>query len=187
MEIEFVRTTEFWLGFLGGNGVGGLFAYLVKKEIDKRYENKSNEKGYQDALEKKKKIIHEVMGMIDEFEFKNENLGLIDDENGVPIKEEKIEDIYVEYFVKIFEKLSKDKIYLQEDTLNKLESLRTSYVNYIAGKNTIIDNHQNDYEITHAIEKLNKEFLEETSYEFNILLENIKYNERRDIQEKLGI
>lgn len=186
MEIEFIKTSEFWMGFLGGNGVGGILTYWVKKIIDKKYESKNHEKGYQNALEQKKNIVSNVIKMIDEFKFRKKNLGLIDDENGVPIAEETIENIYVEYFIKIFEKLKHDKLYLSEKTLKNIEVLETDYSDYSDIKNKIMGEYH-DNEKSQAIKKINEDFLDKTSFKFNTLIESITYNERRDIQEKLGL
>jgi len=181
---EYIKTTEFLIAIL--SGIGGLLIYWMKKIIDEKYKSKNHEKGYQDALEEKKKFIKEMIEIIENFEFRKKDLGLINDENGVPIAEETIENIYAEYFVEIFERLNEDKVYLGKDTFKKLESLKGNYMDYMSSRNIINDNYSDDESIF-ALKKLNEELLEKTSFDFNGLLENIKYKEQEDIQKKLGL
>ena len=166
--------------------IGAIFGFSSNYFL-KKYERK-NEISKEEAKEyfkQKRIVLNESLRLISEYEITRETLhDFYYDNNDVPIKIVTKEDIYRKYFLKIFGYLHANRFYLEEDTIKKLDLLKVDYYNFIV-REKIILNESNDDEIPDSLETLIRNLYSETYRNFNILNEEIKYDEVKEFKSKV--
>ena len=161
----------------------GFFSNYFVKKLDRRNEiSKEESKEY---FKQKRLVLNESLKLISEYELTIETLhDYSTDDSGVPIKIVTKEDIYEKYFLKIFGYLHANRLYLEKDTIKKLDILKRSYYEYIVGKKIILEEY-NDVETPKSLENLTKNLFDTTYKEFNSLNEEVKYDEVQGFRQKV--
>jgi len=147
--------------------------FEVTKDIAKEY--------YKD----KKIVLTKALQLISDYETSMETLhDFIDDEHGVPVKILKKEDVFAKYFKLIFEYLHVHRLYLNSETIKKLDLLKNNYHNYILESKFITSEMDNE-DMSMSFDKLNEKLYQDARINFHKLIEEIKYDEIKNLKEKL--
>jgi hypothetical protein len=166
--------------------IGTLFGFFSNywfKKLDNKFEiTKEISKEY---YKDKKNIIEKTLQLISDYETKLATLhDFIEDENGIPIKELKKEDIFTKYFLLIFEYLHSHRFYLENETIVKLDKLVDLYHHYKLDIK-FITSELDPEDIPTEIETRNQKLFEDANVLFNELKEQIKFGEMKNLKAKM--
>lgn len=167
--------------------VGAIFGFLgnyILQRLNRKHEiTKEIAKEY---FKEKSDVLRKATQLSINYQFKLETLhDFIEDENGIPIAELKKEDVYVKYFLLIFEYLHANRFYLEEDTIVKLDKLVDFYHAYKLDEKVIISE-RDKKDIADELKKLKEKLFQDTQVLFNGLKEQIKFKEIKNFKDKIG-
>lgn len=163
------------LGFAGN--------YILQKLNRKHEITKKEAKEY---FKEKRNVLTKAIRLIADYEFKMNTLyDFVEDNNGVPIRQLQIEDVFAKYFELIFEYLHSNRFYLEEQTIEKLDRLVDIYHLYKLDTKVIISE-QDDSDIPNAILSRKQQLFSDAQVCFNELKEQVKFDEIRNFQAKIG-
>ena len=185
MENFILENTSAIFGLLGTivGGIGTFFSTYFFKKYDRKNEiSKEEAKEY---FKQKRIVLNESLKLISKYELIIETLhDFYEDNNGVPVKMITKEDIYSKYFLKIFGYLHSHRLYLEEDTIKRLDSLKKDYFNFLIGKKIILVEF-NDDEKYKSLESLKNNLYTQTVQNFDGLNKKIKYDEIQLFKNKV--
>ena len=168
-------------GILGT--VIGFFGNYFLQKINQKFEITKDVA--QDYYKGKKIVLTKTLQLISNYEFEIKTLhDFIEDDKGVPIGMFKKEDIYTNHFLLIFEYLHSNRIYLEDETIKKLDNLVSFYHNYIL-HTKVIKSEMDPDDMILAIESEKQKLFDETEVLFNGLLEQIKFDEIKNFKAKM--
>ena len=147
--------------------------FEVTKEVAKEY------------YQQKKNVLEKALQLISDNETKIKTLyDFFEDEYGRLVSEVKKEDIYAKYFLLIFEYLHSHRLYLEDETITKLDKLVGFYHSYKLDIKVIVSE-LNSGDRTNEIASKKEKLFQDTEILFNGLKEEIKFDEIRNFKEKL--
>ena len=168
-------------------GIGAIFGFFSSyffKKIDRKYDiSKEEAKEY---FKQQREVLNKALQLISEYEISKETrFDFYEDDYGVPIAEVTKEDIYTQYFLKIFEYLNINRLYLEEDSIKKLDVLKKYYYAHILDIKVIISKNQDEKDISKELNEKKVILVKETEEKFNRLIDQIKYRDALIFQEKV--
>jgi len=167
--------------------IGVIFGFLGNyflQSLNRKYEIMKEEA--KEYFKKKRNVLTKTAQLSADYQFKLETLhDFTEDENGIPIGVVKKEDVYVKYFLLIFEYLHVNRFYLEENTIIKLDELVGYYHKYKLAEKVIISEKDED-DIADELEELKEKLFEATQVLFNGLIEQIKFKEIKNFKAKIG-
>jgi hypothetical protein len=166
--------------------LGALFGFFSNywfKKLDNKFEvTKDIAKNY---YKEKQKVLTTTLQLISDYETKLETLhDFIEDDNGVTIKELKKEDIFVKYFLLVFEYLHSHRLYLEDETIIKLDKLVNFYHLYKLDFK-VIKSERDTEDIATEIATLKEKLFKDTKVLFNGLKEQVKFDEMIKFKAKM--
>ena len=172
---------------IGSAIIGALFGFFSNywfKKLDNRFEiTKDVAKEY---YKDKQNVLTKALQLISDYETKIETPhNFIEDENGIPIRMLKKEDVFAKYFELIFEFLHSHRFYLEGETIKKLDKLVDSYHEYKLDVK-VIESELDPEDISAEIVKRKQKLFKDTEVSFNGLKEQIKFDEIQNFKAKLG-